>query len=167
MSSAELINIYNIIGRNMVQVVFELPSIIDSIKHDIEKGYARNIHWGVIKNQNIWFAALIDECNDFRKDNYKKLEKYIKTGYSYDIYFLKGEPRLIQYSHLTLNAVIENNNPTLAQVPGSIIYWFSKKDGSLRKVEVYENISGESWELWPNFEDFTADHIRISRDSSP
>lgn len=162
-------NIYSIIGRNMVLDIFAIPRVIPKIQQDISKGYVENVHWGTIKDWNVWFAALVDECDEFRKNAAEEVENAITTGVVYDIYFMKGEPRLVQHSHILLDIVIEEDDENeeesvTEQASGAVVYWFNKQTGDLRKIEVQEDLTGEQWEIWPDLEDFTMEQIYVDRD---
>jgi hypothetical protein len=162
-------NIYSVIGRNMILDIFSIPRVIDKIKQDVEKGYAENVNWKTIKDWNVWLAAIVDQCDDFRSEVAEEVEDALTPGLVYDIYFLKGEPKVVQQSYVVLDIVIEedeeNEEESVSEsVHGDVIYWFDERTGDLRKIEVREDLTGEQWEIWPDMEDFTAEQIYVDRD---
>lgn len=164
-------NIYSIIGRNMILDVFSIPQVIPRIQQDLKNGYIKNAHWKIVKDWNVWLAALIDECNEFRKNKAQETEDAITTGFVYDVFFAEGEPKLVHYSHILLDITVEgddeeeNDEEVISdQVNGAVVYWFNKQTGDLRKIEVEEDLTGEQWEIWPDIEDFTSEMIYVDRE---
>lgn len=164
-------NIYRILAKNMIQEAFEAERVLPHLEKDINKTYARGLSWSSIKDWNIWFAELVDSCIKFRQENCEEVNGSIITKNLYNIFYDQLRPHVVIKNFVMLDITVEeddeNEEETVNdQVNGETIYWFNYKTGDLQKIEITESLTGETWEIWPDMEDFTSEMLFIDRDQA-
>jgi len=164
------INIFDILYKEMIFAAFDgNERIRKALEKDVNKDTEEDIHWAVIKDSNIWFAELAQQCDNFLRNNFESYP-HLHPIFVYSFYYSKEDPRVeIQY-FLQIDISIEDENGdeeiVNEQANGIATFYFKPIIGDLVKIIIEEHLTGEEWELWPDTEDFTTDMIYLDKDQA-
>lgn len=153
----------------MFEEVFKgRPELKQRILIAISKREYTSAKWKDIKDRQTWYAAVAESCQKFREvlDDEHVFLQNLSSKFVYDINW-KNIPEVIEYGYAALDYYVEPDEETEEgdEIVGDIveaefIYKFTLQ-GDLKKITMEESIAGETFEIWPDPDDFTAEYISI------
>lgn len=164
------INIFDILNKEMIIGAFSgYSGILDLLERDLKRDHMKT-NWNIIKDNNIWFAELVQRCENFLRENCSEVYNNLLPQHVYNISYSKIKPEVDLNYFLQLDISIEDEKGEeeviSEQVNGKVVFHFGTNDGDLIHITAHEELTGEEWELWPDLEDFTDEIIYIDKDQA-
>lgn len=166
-------NFYRVVCKWMFRQIFESLSNNKKTLLQDAKANQLSLTWRFMKQNNLWFAAIVDDLREFIAVEVADVIPDIISKHAYQIVTSFNSPDspsiheevVAEFSYIIQDDETGDEEEVNESTNAFLNFWFDKS-GRLRMIDIEEAIAGEHREVWPENEYELDEPIYIDKDTA-